>query len=125
MKMLPALAAAVTLASAAAHADCPYPAPPDKIPDGATATLQDMLAGQKSMNEYNKAVADYVACIDKQLDDAVAQGGDKLKPEQKADMTRVETQKHNAAIDQLQSVAARFNEQVKVFKAKAAGDKKP
>ena len=34
------------------------------------------------------------------------------------DMERVEVQKHNAAIDQLQSVADRFNEQVKVYKAK-------
>ena len=125
MKILPVLAAAATLAASAAYADCPYPAPPDKLPDGASATLQDMLTGQKAVAEYNKAVTDYVACIDKELHDNIAKAGDKLKPEQKADMERVETQKHNAAIDQLQSVADRFNEQVKVFKAKAADAKKP
>ena len=38
-------------------------------------------------------------------------------------MKKVEAQKHNAAIDQLQSVADRFNEQVKVYKARTA-DKK-
>jgi hypothetical protein len=38
-------------------------------------------------------------------------------------MQQVEAQKHNAAVDQLQAVADRFNEQVKIFKAKAA-DKK-
>ena len=120
------LAFAVTaLAAGAAHADCPYPAPPDKLPDGATATLQDMLAGQKAVADYNKSVNEYVVCIDKEVDDAIAKGGDKLKPEQRADMQRVETQKHNAAIDQLQSVADRFNEQVKVFKAKSADAKKP
>ena len=32
----------------------------------------------------------YVACIDKQLDDSIARSGDKLKPEQKADMQRIE-----------------------------------
>jgi hypothetical protein len=37
-------------------------------------------------------------------------------------MQKVEAQKHNAAIDQEQSVADRFNEQVKVFKAR--NDKK-
>ena len=125
MKVLPALAATAALSAGAAYADCPYPAAPEKLPDGATATLQEMIAGQKAVGEYNKAVNDYVACIDKQVDEAIASGGDKLKPEQKADMQRVETQKHNAAIDQLQSVAARFNEQVKVFKAKAADAKKP
>ena len=40
-----------------------------------------------------------------------------------SDMQKVEAQKHNAAIDQLQSVVDRFNEQIKIYKAKAA-DKK-
>ena len=123
MKMLVLIAATAVLSSGAAFADCSYPAPPEKLPDGASATLQEMLAGQKAVSEYNKAVQDYVSCIDKEVDAAVARGGDKLKPEQKADMQRVETQKHNAAIDQLQSVADRFNEQVKVYKART--DKKP
>ena len=125
MKSLFALAATAALAAGAAYADCPYPAAPTKFPDGATATKEEMLAGSKSVTEYNKAVTEYVACIDKEVDDAIAQAGDKIKPEQKTDMQRVETQKHNAAIDQLQSVADRFNEQVKVFKAKAADAKKP
>ena len=125
MKALLAFAATAALSAGAALADCPYPAAPDKLPDGATASLQDMLAGQKKVGEYNKSVNDYVACIDKELEDALAKAGDKIKPEQKADMQRVETQKHNAAIDQLQTVADRFNEQVKVFKAKSADAKKP
>ena len=124
MKAILVLAAAAALSAGAAHADCPYPSPPDKLPDGASATIQDMLAGQKAVNEYNKAINDYVACIDKAVEASIASAGDKLKPEQKADMQRVETQKHNAAIDQLQSVADRFNEQVKVFKAKSADSKK-
>ncbi|MGO9802042.1 MAG: hypothetical protein ACLPQ6_10650 [Steroidobacteraceae bacterium] len=125
MKALLVLAAAAALSAGAAYADCPYPPPPDKLPDGASATLQDMLAGQKAVADYNKAINDYVACIDKAVEVSIASAGDKLKPEQKADMQRVETQKHNAAIDQLQSVADRFNEQVKVFKAKSADSKKP
>jgi hypothetical protein len=122
MKVFSVLAATAALSAAAAYADCPYPSAPDKLPDGASATLQEMLAGQKAVADYNKAINDYVACIDKELDEAIVKAGDKLKPEQKADMQRVEAQKHNAAIDQLQSVADRFNEQVKVYKAK---DKKP
>jgi hypothetical protein len=105
------------------YADCSYPTAPAKLPDGATATLEDMLAGQKAVQEYSKAINDYNACIDKALDDQIAKGGDKLKPEQKADLQRMEAQKHNAAVDQLQSVADRFNEQVKIFKARSA-DKK-
>jgi hypothetical protein len=123
MKVLSTMACLAALAAAPAFADCPYPPAPAKLPDGATATLEDMLAGQKTVKEYEKAINDYNACIDKGLDDAIKQAGDKLKPEQKQDMQRVEAQKHNAAVDQLQAVADRFNEQVKVFKAKTA-DKK-
>jgi len=116
-------AAALALMAGAARADCTYPAAPDKIPDGASATLEQMIDGQKAIKAYDKAINDYVSCIDKELEEAIAKGGDKLKPQQKADMQKVEAQKHNAAIDQLQSVADRFNEQVKAYKAKAA-DKK-
>jgi hypothetical protein len=114
---------AFAAATATAYADCPYPPAPAKIPDGATATLEEMVAGQKAIGAYQKAINDYTACIDKELDDALAKGGDKLKPQQKTDMQRVEAQKHNAAVDQLQAVADRFNEQVKVYKARTA-DKK-
>src|SRR3974377_656614 len=115
---------AFAAASAApVYAECPYPQAPAKIPDGATATLEDMVAGQKAVNAYQKAINDYTACIEKELGAPLAKGGDKLKPEQKTDMQRVEAQKHNAAVDQLQAIADRFNEQVKVYKASTA-DKK-
>ena len=81
-----------------------------------------MVAGQKTVKDYDKAINEYVSCIDKELDEAIAKGGDTLKPQQKTDMQKVEAQKHNAAIDQLQNVADRFNEQVKAFKART--DKK-
>jgi len=123
MKALLAMAFVGALTAAPVSADCPYPAAPAKLPDGATATLEEMLAGKKEVDAYQKAINDYTACIDKELDDAIAKGGDKLKPEQKADMQKIEAQKHNAAIDQLQALADRFNEQIKVFKAKSA-DKK-
>jgi hypothetical protein len=123
MKALSALALTAALTAGAAHADCPYPTPPDKLPDGATASLEDMLAAQKAVKAYQKSIDEYVACIDKALDESIAKGGDKLKPEQKADMQKVEAQKHNAAIDQEQTVADRFNEQVKVFKARTAEKK--
>jgi hypothetical protein len=84
-----------------------------------------MVEAQKAVKEYDKAINAYVACIQLERNDAVGKvapkPGEKPTPEQKKameDMERVEVQKHNAAIDQLQSVADRFNEQVKVYKAK-------
>ncbi|TLY73955.1 MAG: hypothetical protein E6K43_09765 [Gammaproteobacteria bacterium] len=122
MKALFAMALTTALTAAPVRADCPYPAAPDKLPNGSSATLEEMVAGQKAVRAYDKAINDYVSCIDHELEAAIAKGGDQLKPQQKADMQHVEAQKHNAAIDQLQSIADRFNEQVKVFKART--DKK-
>jgi hypothetical protein len=123
MKALLAMALGAAWLSGAAYADCTYPPAPTKLPDGASATLEEMVAGQKAVKEYDTAIKAYVDCIDKELEEKISKGGDKLKPEQKTDMQKVEAQKHNAAIDQLQSVADRFNEQVKVYKARTA-DKK-
>jgi len=126
MKVFIAIGAAAVLSAGTAYADCSYPTPPDHLPDGNTATLQEMVEAQKAVKEYDKAINAYVACIQLERDDAMgklAKPGEKPTPEQKKamdDMQRVEVQKHNAAIDQLQSVADRFNEQVKVYKAKTA-----
>ena len=121
---------ALTLLTAGtAYADCSYPPPPAKLPDGNSATLEEMVAAQKAVKEYDKAINAYVACIQLERNDAVAKvakPGEKPTAEQKKamdDMERMEVQKHNAAIDQLQSVADRFNEQVKVYKARNGGDK--
>lgn len=121
MKALLPIAMLAALIAGPAQADCSYPPPPDKLPDGNTATLEEMVAGQKAVKEYDKAINAYMACIKLEHDGAVSKIGDKPTPDQKKaleDMDRVEIQKHNAAVDQLQSVADRFNEQVRVYKAK-------
>jgi len=123
MKALLAIALTTALGTGAAYADCPYPAAPANLPDGRTATMEEMVAGQTAVRAYDTAVKAYVDCIDKELDASIAKAGDSLKPQQKSDMQHVEAQKHNAAIEQDQAVADRFNEQVKVFKARGT-DKK-
>ncbi len=120
MKAPLALVFAVAVFAAPAFADCPYPAAPTNIPDGRTATLEEMVAGQKAVKAYDLAVKNYVSCIDAELDAAIVKASDSLKPQQKKDMQNVEAQKHNAAIDQEQAIADRFNEQVKAYKARTA-----
>jgi hypothetical protein len=117
MKALFAITALAALAGPV-YADCSYPPPPAKIPDGNSATMDEMVAAKKAITQYNLDINAYVACIKLEHETAVTNGGDKLTPEQKADMERMEVQKNNAAVDQLQSVADRFNEQVRIYKAK-------
>ena len=120
MKALLAITALAALAGPV-YADCSYPPPPTKIPDGNSATKDEMISAQKAITQYNKDVNAYISCIKLEHEAAMTKLGDKPTPEQKADMDRaeqVEIQKNNAAVDQLQSIADRFNEQVRIFKAK-------
>jgi hypothetical protein len=119
MKLLPAV---VAIAAAAfmpvAHADCTYPPAPSQIPDGNTATLDQMLTAQKAVQGYNEQMMAYLSCIKLERENAVAQGGAKLTKQQKAEIEDIEIEKHNAAVDQLHAVADQFNTQVKIFKAR-------
>ncbi|MGH8289472.1 MAG: hypothetical protein ACREV7_10665 [Steroidobacteraceae bacterium] len=119
MKLLLAAVALAAIALAPlAHAECTYPQTPDRLPDGNTATLDEMLAGQKAVQGYNEQMMAYLSCIKLERDNAVAQAGAKLTKQQKAEVEAIEIQKHNAAVDQLHAVADQFNAQVKIFKAK-------
>ena len=117
MKALFAITATVVLAGPV-YADCSYPPPPAKLPDGNTATMEEMLAAKKAVTQYNNDINAYVACIKLEHETAVSNAGDKITPEQKAQMDKIEVQKNNAAVDQLQTIADRFNEQVRLYKAK-------
>ena len=117
MKALFAITALAALAGPV-YADCSYPPPPAKLPDGNTATMQEMLDGKNAVTQYNKDINAYVSCIKLEHETAVTTAGDKLTPQQKSDMEKIEVQKNNAAVDQLQSVADRFNEQIRIYKAK-------
>ncbi len=127
MNALSMLAAVAALAAAPVYADCSYPKAPDKLPDGSTATLQEMIAGQQAVKQFDKDIMAYTNCIHLEHDTAVGTLDTKLTDAQKAarqkELDNLETQKHNAAVDEDQSVAGRFNEQIRVFKAKADKDK--
>lgn len=101
------LAAAALAASPLASAACSYPAEVD-IPDGRTASEAQMKAANAAVKEYNARVEEYLAC----MDDEEKALGDAVTEEQK----KVHTAKHNAAVDALNAVVARYNEQVQAFK---------
>jgi len=124
MKAFFAIAALAALTAGPVYADCSYPPPPDKIPDGSTATLDEMQAGQKTVQSYDHAIKAYTDCLRLEHDAAVAKTttgakNAELTKEQKAQQEQIErvmNQKNNAAIDQEEQIVARFNEQIKIFK---------
>ncbi|MFO7276249.1 MAG: hypothetical protein DIU56_004360 [Pseudomonadota bacterium] len=124
MRSLQFVAVAALLAAGPVHAACTYPKAPDRIPDGSTATREEMLAAQKAVKAYNEEMNTYLECLKSEYEDMLAREGANLTEERKQDLERMQVQRHNAAIDELQSVADRFNEQVRVFKARNDNKKK-
>jgi hypothetical protein len=120
MKLLFSLAA-ILLVAAPVHAACTYPTAPAKIPDGATATLAEMVAAQKAVKQFDEQINAYTACI--KLEEDAQLKGDKLTAEQKKAIEAQQAQKNNAAVDEDQALADRFNEQIRIFKAKSGTPK--
>jgi hypothetical protein len=108
-------------AAAVAQADCTYPRAPDTIPDGATASKDQMVAAKNDVSRYNNEMNAYLDCIKLEIQaipkDPKMSKDDKAKADAQE---KVLDQKNNAAVDELQQVASRFNEQLRIWKAKNA-----
>jgi hypothetical protein len=104
-----------------AQADCTYPRAPESMPDGNTATKEEMIAGKNEVSRYNTEMNAYLDCIKLEIDAATPKDPSKLSKDEKAkadQQSKMLTQKNNAAVDELQAVVGRFNEQLKLYKAK-------
>jgi hypothetical protein len=107
--------------AAHARADCSYPKSPDAPPDGSTATKEEMVAAAKAFKSYNTDMNAYLDCLQLEIDAAVPKDQSKLTPDEKKKLAQQQQQltlKHNAAVDELQAVVGRFNEQLRIYKAK-------
>lgn len=113
-RLLPCLL--LLAASAVAQADCLYPRAPSNIPDGNSATEEQMVNGMKQVKEYNTAVTAYLACLDEKMNADIAAAGTEASSDVIAQIKAINAKRHNAAIEELESNAARFNEQVRTYK---------
>lgn len=106
------------LATAAASAECSYPKAPSGLPDGATATQDQMVEGMKTIKEYNTQVTGYLNCLETEMNTRIEAAGPDAPADQVEQIKAIHNKRHNAAVEELESNAARFNEQVKVYKAR-------
>lgn len=106
------------LAAAAANAECSYPKSPSGLPDGSTATQEEMVGGMQSIKEYNAQVTAYLACLETEMNTRIEAAGPDAPADQVEQIKAIHTKRHNAAVEELEANAARFNEQVKVYKAR-------
>lgn len=114
------LAILALLAAGSADATCIYPRAPDKVPDGKTATYEEMVAAQKEVQRFNEDITAYNACLDMEMN-AVVQSGT-YDETRLNELRAMHAKKNNAAVDEVQAVADLFNEQLRVFKAREKQD---
>lgn len=119
IRIVSALALAGFLAASAANAaECVYPRAPSAMPNGSTATQEEMVAGMKEVKAYNQSVNAYLTCLETEMNARIEAAGPDAPAEQVEQIRAIQTKRHNAAVEELESHAARFNEQVRAFKTR-------
>jgi hypothetical protein len=106
------LATIASLACSTAFAECAFPKAPATIPDGKLASETEMIEAMRQFKAYNDEVAAFGTCLEEETR-AKANGSAQLMQ-----LKTLQMKKHNAAVDELQSKAKLFNEQVRIFKAR-------
>jgi len=119
-----ALIIGAAFAAAQVHAACDYPVAPGKFPDGSMASKEEMLAAKGLVVKYNTEMDTYLGCIKGEYDASVA-GLTKPTKEDLAKLEKAQTQKQDAALQEVTDVTERFNEQLRAWKAKNVVEKKP
>lgn len=110
-----ALGATLLLASSFAFA-CDYPERP-QIPDGSTASKEELLAAKSDVTDYLTGVDDYLRCIEaeeKSAREAMAEA-DPAVIEKRNEML---DKKFDAANEEKALVGEQFNQQVRAYNAK-------
>ncbi|HEY8538784.1 MAG TPA: hypothetical protein VIL28_07945 [Steroidobacteraceae bacterium] len=110
--VLRCIAAFAFACAASAQADCVFPKAPATIPDGKTATEEEMLAAMNAFKAYNEAVNEYGKCLDEETKSKAAGTAQLMQ------LKQMQAKKLNAAMDELQAKAKLFNEQVRIFKSR-------
>jgi hypothetical protein len=90
-------AAVGSLYATAGLADnCHGPSAPSAFPDPSTATEQDILAAQQTVKQYLTEMESVLKCVDSAHNDSA----------------------HNAAIDDMQKTATKFNTVLRAYRSK-------
>ena len=93
---------------------CEYPQRVS-VPDGATASKEDMIAGQKGVKSYMASMEEYLSCIEADEAKRVLELGN-VDDDTKRQQEEMFNKKYNAAVEEMNLVAEEFNMQVRAYK---------
>ena len=111
----------LALASTASIADdCVGPNPPS-VPDGGSSSMEQMLAGQQAVKEFQAANIAHMECLDKKITTAsTAATAKDASDEAKTALKQLE-EEYNAAVSNEEEVAGQFNTEIREYKAANPG----
>lgn len=96
---------------------CDYPERLRDLPDGNSATRDDMLAGKKAVQDYLATMEEYLGCIEAEAAQAIIAMGD-VDEEAKTQRQETFDKKYNAAVEEMNLVAEEFNIQLRAYNAR-------
>src|SRR5258708_13868411 len=82
-----------------ANADCVYPKKPGKIPDGRTATQEEMMNAMQAQKQFDADVNAYGNCLDQETQARLSEGGSDISDDQRKKIKPIEAKKYNPADD--------------------------
>lgn len=108
--------ATIFFLSAPAVLACDYPSRPGDLPDGSTATKEEMLAGLKAVNAYQVAMQEYLDCIEADEVVVAVATMDDVGRATKQKRSALFDKKYNAAVNEMTLTVEKFNVQIRDYK---------
>lgn len=109
-------AALALLGAAAANAECVYPHVPTAIPDGATASYEDMVAAHQAVKDFDADIRTYNTCMELDVKRRLEDGN--LDEASRAILANQLAERNDAAVDHAEFVVSQFNEQLRIYRAR-------
>jgi len=110
-------AAALLLNVTSAAADCTRPQSKVSIPDGATATEQELQTARQGLLKLDQDIGEYLRCIKGETSQATV-GKD---PQAREQLLKSYVASNNAAADELRGLAACFDAQLETYRSSKGG----
>ena len=119
MKTLKFAVLGLALGSVASVADdCVAPEAP-QISEGEESSLEQMLAAQKAVKEFQAANLAYMGCLEPKL--AAAEAAAAAGEDEAVEEYRIIQETYNAAVSKEEEVADKFNTEIRDYKAANPG----
>lgn len=108
------VAALALLGAATASANCIYPQIPATIPDGATATYEEMVAAHQAVKDFDADIRTYNTCMELDVRRRIEDGS--LDEASRAALLSQLAERNDAAVDHAEFVVGQFNEQLRKYR---------